>query len=187
MLTNLNPELGPVGTLATLSAPAPTGEWRLGFLHNTNVTITAPNGSTTNFLMPAAAAAHFGCPVRAQFGIRPNTRYNVQSFAVLSGVRITGTAGDIDETFSSGPLNTNLWEVSAADAAGIQVVPPEGGYWLTWRWGLEVQFTTNPGSGAWIDTGLQTNAVYMTPLWRVLRPKSTLLSTPAGFWRLRVK
>lgn len=113
--------------------------------------------------------------------------YDLQNYAVLSEVRITGTAGDVAETFSSGLLNTNVWELSAADAAGIQVVPPEGGYWLTWRWAVEVQFSTNLRSGPWIDAGLTTNALYMTPLWRVLVPSSTLLSTPAGFWRLRLK
>ena len=187
MLTNSDPALGPVGTLATLSAPTPTGEWSLGFLHNTNITITAPNGATTNFVMPAPAASHFGCPLRALFGIRPNTGYNLQNSAILSRVRIAGTAGDFDETFSSGSLDTNVWELSSSDAAGIKVVPPEGGFWLSWRSALQVQFTTNLLSGPWLDSGLQTNAAFMGPLWRALMPQSALSSASAGFWRLRLQ
>lgn len=101
-------------------------------------------------------------------------------------MRITGTAGDVDETFFSG-LGTNVWEISASDAAGVKVVPPEGGFWLSWRQALKVQFTTNVVSGPWIDTGLETNAVYMTPLWRVLVPASTPPTSTAAFWRLRLQ
>ena len=187
MLTNSDPALGPVGTLATLPAPTPSGEWSLKFLHNTNVMVTAPNGATTNFFMPAPAAAHFGCPVRARFGIQPNTGYNLQDYAVLSELRITGTGGDIDEAFASGSLDTNVWELSASDAAGIKVVPPEGGFWLTWRQGAAVQFSTNLLSGPWMDAGLETNALYLAPFWRVLVPRSTLPSTTAGYWRLRLQ
>jgi len=47
------------------------GTWALTFNNNTNVTLTAPDGTTKSLTIPDADAANFQGNLIAYFGVRP--------------------------------------------------------------------------------------------------------------------
>jgi hypothetical protein len=106
------------------------GTWTLSFRNDTNVTMTAPSGASTNFCLPVDVAAYFADPLSVYFGVQPNEPANVGCSAVLAQVRIQGTVSSVMDDFSAG-LDTNLWQVVAVSANSIQPVP-ENAYWLEW-------------------------------------------------------
>ncbi|MFZ0826641.1 MAG: hypothetical protein WAO02_04385 [Verrucomicrobiia bacterium] len=107
------------------------GTWTLSFRNDTNVTMTAPDGASINFNLPAEAAACFVDPLSVYFGIQPNEPANISSYAVLARVQIHGAGlTPILDDFSSG-LDTNVWQIVAASANSVQVVP-DNAYWINW-------------------------------------------------------
>src|SRR5262249_14242137 len=51
-----NADNGTAGTLASIDSPSVLGTWTVTFSNNTAVTLTAPNGASTNFSLSATAA-----------------------------------------------------------------------------------------------------------------------------------
>lgn len=135
-----NPSSGTlVSNIALTNAAGPLGKWSLSFNNNTNVTLTAPGGSRTNFTIPAADAARFADPLYAYFGTEPTADANIGQSSTLSRITISGSAGDIDEDFISKgtpgqpySLDSNLWAFNAADSSGVFVTAPDAQYWVTW-------------------------------------------------------
>jgi hypothetical protein len=122
------------GTLLSVvtvtNSSGPVGKWSLSFNNNTNVTITSPNGTSTNFIMPAADAALFADPLYAYFGSEPSVNANIGQSSTLSRVTIAGSAGGIDDKFTV--LDSNTWALNAADVNGILITPADGKYSVTW-------------------------------------------------------
>jgi len=186
MLWNMEPTNGPVGTLAIIDNPTALGTWTVTFNNNTDVTLTTPSGTSTNFAMPAEAAALFADPVYAYFGIQPNGSANIGQSATLSRIQITGVLTPLDDTFSGETLDTAKWQIVAADASGVVQVPPNSVYWLKWTapalgYGLQSAPSLVPGS--WTDPGL-VNVVQIGSQKAVVVPSSSLPSATGGFFRL---
>jgi hypothetical protein len=110
------------------------GTWTLTINNNTNVTLTAPDNTSTNFTMAASDAAIFQDPLFVYVGDQPNVNANIGQSSTFSQLTITGAADSIDDNFASdGTLNTNIWaNDTASDENGIFVTAPDGKYWLTW-------------------------------------------------------
>jgi hypothetical protein len=117
-------------------ASGPLGTWSLAFNNNTNVTITAPDNTTTSFTIPAEAAANFQDPLIAYFGVRPTGVPNIGQSATFSQIKITGAAASIDDNFvSQGPpyvLDPLTWVRKASSPQGILITTPVTKYWVTW-------------------------------------------------------
>jgi hypothetical protein len=111
-------------------ATGPLGKWSLTFNQNTNVTLTAPNNTFTNFTIPAADAAYFQDPLFVYVGIQPNNNANLGQSATFSRVRVSGSAGSINDSFTS--LNPTTWVEYAEDPAGVFITSADARYWVTW-------------------------------------------------------
>jgi hypothetical protein len=112
-------------------ASGPSGIWSLTFNNNTNVTITAPNNTSTNFTIPAADASLFQDPVFVYVGDEPNANANIGQSSTISKVTVTGAAGSINDSFTNLDLTTWANDMAAAPG-GIIVTTPDTKYWLTW-------------------------------------------------------
>ena len=119
-------------------AAGPVGTWSLAFNNNTNVTLRAPDNTSTNFTIPASDAALFADPLYFYVGTQPNNNANIGQSSTFSRVQIKGAAGSIDDDFvSSTPgqvhqLNTNTWTLNTADAKGVFITAPDAKYWVSW-------------------------------------------------------
>ena len=132
MVYNADTAAGPAGTIATIGSPKVAGTWSVTFNNNTQVALTAPNGAVTNFTLPNDAAAMFADPMHVYVGAQPNQTANIGQSIAISRVQVTGTTTPIDDSFNGGTLDPNVWQIAAADAAGIVVVPPDYQFWLSW-------------------------------------------------------
>ena len=126
-------------SVSNLCASGPLGKWSLAFNNNTNVTITAPDNTTTNFTIPASDASLFQDPLFFYVGTQPNNNANIGQSATFSQVQISGAAGSINDDFVSGGtpgqpyvLNTNTWALNTADPKGVFITAPDAKYWVTW-------------------------------------------------------
>ena len=120
-------------------AAGPVGTWSLTFNNNTNVTLTAPDNTSTNFVISASDAALFADPLYFYVGTQPNDNANIGQSSTFSRVQITGAAGSIDDNFvSTGTpgqpylLNSNIWTLNTADSKGVFITAPDAKYWVTW-------------------------------------------------------
>jgi len=117
-------------------ASGPLGAWALTFNNNTNVTIAAPDGTSTTLTIPDSDAANFQGDLIAYFGVRPTDTTRIGQSATFSRIQITGAAGTIDDTFvSSGPpydLDAATWVRKASSPQGIFITAPDAKYWVTW-------------------------------------------------------
>lgn len=186
MLWNTDPANGSVGTLATINDASPIGTWTVKFENNTGITLTTPSGTSTNFVMPAAAAELFADPIYVYLGSQPNQVASIGQAVTVSRFQITGVPTPLDDAFTADTLDTAKWQVVAADASGITQVPPTTKYWLSWdapATGYSVQSAAALGTGAWGDPGL-TNIVQIGSQKAVLVPAANLPSPAVGFFRL---
>jgi hypothetical protein len=173
-------------TLGIVQGASPVGAWTLTFENNTNVTLTAPDNTSTNFIMPPDAAAQFAGPLYVWFGAQANAANNVGQTLIVDRIQITGgVSPEIDDSFPGPGLDTtNTWRKAAADAAGIQVASPGTAYWLSWTTpdkGFEPEWSPSLSPGAvWLDPGL-------TPVLAGSKRLATVpasLSTSNAFLRL---
>ena len=111
-------------------ASGPVGTWSLTFNNNTNVTITAPDNTSTNFTIPASDASLFQDPLFVYVGTLPNNNANVGQSSTFSRVQVSGSAGSINDTFAS--LNPATWVLYAEDPPGVFITAPDAKYWVTW-------------------------------------------------------
>jgi hypothetical protein len=194
MMYNANPANGPVGVLATLaSATGPLGTWTLSFMNDTNITLNAPDGSTTNFNMTADAAALFGtAPVRAYFGNQPNDTSYRGVFTTFSRVQISGVAMPIDDSFPGPGINqdpsvvTWQWVVQADDPNGVWVSSGLNPYAVNWTipdFGFSVQVSPNLKTNSWTSlTG--TNLLNLGSIKSIEIPPAELPAGPTAYIRM---
>ncbi len=142
----------------------PTGTWSLKFNNNTDFTLTAPNGFTTNYSIPSdivelvSGNAKGKTALTPYFGIMPRTTQHIGEAAVFSRIKIEGVQNPIDDDFSAGYLNTsNRWSKLADAPAGIFVSPSDVLNYLVWNTpndaGFQgVQVAASP-AGPWKEIG----------------------------------
>lgn len=117
-------------------ASGPLGTWALTFNNNTNVTIAAPDGTSTTLTIPDDDAANFQGDLMAYFGVRPTDTARIGHSATFSRIEITGAAAMIYDNFVSlGPpydLDAATWVRKASNSQGVFVTPPDAKFWVTW-------------------------------------------------------
>ncbi len=118
--------------LANLESTKIVGTWKVAFDNNTSITMTAPDGATTNFTMSAEAAGMFANPLRVYFGAQPNELDYIGSGYVFSNVKVTGTPNPINDSFPGPELDPAVWEKAADNPAGVFIAPADAKCWLTW-------------------------------------------------------
>ena len=126
-----------VGTLATITNKAGgVGTWTATFNDNTNVTMTTPDGTTTNFSIPdstGATTALFASGVALYYGVQAGNSAAINDHLVASEFKVTGTASDFDDNFvtDDGTLD-GVWTINAAYPTCVQLVSPSNPYWIQW-------------------------------------------------------
>ena len=126
-----NPSSGNMALAVSIPcATGPLGPWSLTFSNNINVTITAPDHTSTNFTIPASDASLFQDPLFVYVGTLPNNNANIGQSSTFSQVQVSGSAGSINDTFAS--LNPATWALYAEDAPGVFVTTTDAKYWVTW-------------------------------------------------------
>jgi hypothetical protein len=143
----------PIMPIVSFSNSPVLGTWSLTFAQTTNVTITAPNGNTTNFTFDAASAALFADPCSLILGAQPNQTNFYGDAVVYSNFTVTGNASPFSDNFTTDTvLNSNLWFVLASDTNGVVLVPPGSEYWVGWTLpapGFSFQGATNLPTTNW--------------------------------------
>ncbi|MDB6112046.1 MAG: hypothetical protein JWR69_3796 [Pedosphaera sp.] len=174
----------------------PLGTWSLSFLHDTNVTLTTPCGTSTNFNIPPDVAALFADACTVYLGVQPNGASQFGKRTVLSHFKISnGATTMLEDDFTAPTLDAATWVVRASDANGITQVPPDAAYWVGWSLpdvGYSLQTTTNlTDPNSWITlTGplapvpLPTTVTKLSGnrMWVV--PSSALGSPNVSYFRL---
>ena len=121
------------GQYNSVPSTSVVGTWSLTFNQNTNVTVTGPDGTFSNYVLAAESAAYFNATnIRAYVGAQANVATNSGQAVVLSSVNFTGTGGNLSDSFPGPDLNTNLWEKSATTPANIFILPSDVAYGLSW-------------------------------------------------------
>jgi hypothetical protein len=113
------------------NAAGPLGTWTLEFNNNTNVTLTAPDKTSTNFTINATDASQFVNPLYIYLGDQPNENANIGQSSTFSEFTVSGTASSFSDKFAS--FNANNWaNDTASDELGIFINAPDAKYWMTW-------------------------------------------------------
>jgi len=178
---------GPVGWLGNVAGASVLGTWTVTVNQDTNITMMAPDGTTSSFLMPPEDAAQFAGGITVYYGIVPGQTANVGQKAILSGVQIkSGATTVLEDNFSTSPLDLGVWLVRAANpAGGVAVITPNEPYYVWWTTpatGFTLQTSGDLTPGSWSDPGVADVAVGAKR--RALIPLSALPSTSQGFFRL---
>jgi hypothetical protein len=184
----------PVEPIGSVQSPSPLGTWSVTFNHDTNVTLTAPNGATNNFYFPEASAQLFADPLYVFVGDQPNNNNAQGQTAVLNSFSITGSQTPLLDNFTNdAAVDTTIWVIDGSDVNAIQFVPPGVNYWIGWTTpdtGFDLQSNTNlTATNGW-TTLTGTTPANPLPTFRILKERTVLITSPnlpgtnAGYFRL---
>ncbi len=178
------------GNLGAVNGSSALGTWSLTFANDTNITLTAPDGSSTNFTIPENDAQAFNNAGGLMFllGSQPNSTAAIGQRVVYSAVQIQGAATPLSDNFmSDATLNTNLWTVLASAPSGVLVVPTNTAYWVDWTvpdLGYSLEVGTNVAVPASYAVSSIAPAGQIGTLKKTLFPAASLPAGNAGFFRL---
>src|ERR1035437_2089700 len=146
------------GNLASVTNNGVLGTWTIKFTSDTNVTLIAPNGNSTNVIFPPYNVGYFAelnSPgFYAYLGMQANNANALNQAVVYSQFAISNTASPFSENFLADSVldTTNTWNTSPASGPkGVLIVPAGSAYWISW---------TLPNSGF----SLQTSSTLNNPL-----------------------
>ena len=122
---NGNTQIYGANHLASLNSTKLLGTWKVTFNNHTDITMTAPDGGSTSFVMGAEAAAMFANPLKVYYGVMPGNPDYIGSGYVFSNVKATGVPHPIDDSFTTGVLDPLVWAKAADNPAGVLVAPPD--------------------------------------------------------------
>jgi hypothetical protein len=154
------------GAIASLGTTTTIGTWSLKFQNNTNITLTGPDGSSTNFNMSATDAEYFRPSVgmTASFGVQPNQTDLIGQSSTFGEFKITsGATTVLDDPFTTvynggqGPVNPDLWTRRMENTAGIAILTGSG-YFVSWGVpdvGYSLLASSNLNS-SWYDLAVPT-------------------------------
>lgn len=125
----------------TLAAPTAVGTWTLTFSNNTDMTLTAPNGSSTNVSLPAHVASTYTGVSFFLISAMANDA-NVGQSVTYSALDITGVGTPVHEDFTTGALASPFLALMSQgylfpwnlNPPSHRWVTSSGKYWL--KWGL---------------------------------------------------
>ena len=168
------------------------GTWTLTFVNNTNVTMTHnDSGASTNFVFSPDKvswwADNSGAPLPMYYYIGCRGQGSGAGLAaVLSRATIQGTVDTLNDNFlADTALDTNKWQVVAAYAPSIQLVPsiPKPVYWVNWTLpaaGYQLE-SSSALTGPW-KTSVEPTLAF-AGIIKTLVTASDLPSANAGYFR----
>ena len=168
------------------------GTWTLSFLNNTQVTMTAPSGLTTNFEFSSDKLAGYvdetgaALPLYFYIGAKPQDSGNLGLLAQVAHVKVQGAGTPIDEDFlSESALDTNRWELVANNGtSGVKIVPQDR-MWINWTLpdaGFALQTNSVSSGAGWTENAAATLSLATGK--KVLLGAADKPGTTAGFFRL---
>lgn len=167
-LPNNNPPTDLIHKPATLHSSTMLGTWTLSFVNDTNVTLTAPDSSSTNFVLdPAVVATSFSAANGwIHYGFHKqdgaNNGHNDGVSGTISRVKKTGPGFTFDDTFNGAAFNSNYaWRKSSTTA--VNLVPVGTAWWVNWTKPYTSFYPQSATSvtGPWVD--LAYTSSYATP------------------------
>ena len=126
------------GNLGSVTNDGILGTWSVKFTSDTNLTLIAPNGNSTNLVLPSYNVGLFaeqGSPgFYVYLGMQPNNTDAQNQAVVYSDFAISGTGLPFTENFlGDTSLDTNIWITSQASSpSGIFLVPAGASSWISW-------------------------------------------------------
>jgi hypothetical protein len=180
-----NPGANPYNITNYNYSKLPNGTWTLTFHNNTDLTITAPDGSTKDVSLPAAeeaaiANASGNTAAMAYIGVMNRNITNIGIPAVMSHIGLTNGTTDISDSFTTSPLNSNIWNaLTGPNDESVQA----GDQFLYMTWdtpndgGYSSVVASSSLKGPWYDVSANNN-------WFLIQPgptayKDTLITRSA--------
>ncbi len=185
---NTDPAAGQVGNLGSVTGASVLGTWTVTLAQDNQITLKAPDGSSTNLVMPAADAAKFEGEIAVYYGVQPNQTANIGQTVILSGAKVTsGSTVLLEDSFNTSTLNPDLWSIVAAASTCVTAVGPKDPVWVWWTtpasgFILQTNSAANPGTWGTPDPVLPDALVGVKK--RALIPESAVPSLEKGFFRL---
>lgn len=182
------------GTLAVITnIEGAIGTWTATFNSDTNITMTSPDGTSTNFNIPdttGATTALFASGVVLYYGAQAGNSGGANDHLVASEFKVTGLgASDFDDNFvtDDGSLNSGIWVVNANAPACVDLVPTGSPFWVQWtqpslNFTLESTPSLNPPI-TWSPTTSNPSFLAGTNNTQLIGP-GDLPSTTNGFFNL---
>jgi hypothetical protein len=129
---------------------SPVGTWSITFTSDTNVTLTAPDNTTSSFVFTNAPYfAETQSPGSYLYlGMQANNILSMNHAVCYSRFSISGVPAAMSDNFlADTTLNTNVWyKFMTTGPSGVFVEPPGAEYWLTWSTpagGFQLQTATS--------------------------------------------
>ncbi|HWD20790.1 MAG TPA: hypothetical protein VHB20_16095 [Verrucomicrobiae bacterium] len=184
------------GHLGDVQSSTILGTWSLSFTSDTNITVTAPDGTTGNFVLPPDWLTSFnnagGGAAYIDFGGSANGNANSGQPMTLSKVSISDPYRETND-FSTTAYDSTVWTLNGAETA---IIPQTPAYAITWTLpaaNFSLWETTNLGAtNQWQPVSGNTSLpVTVTPYtWgtnnlRALVLPSDLSATNHVFFELR--
>jgi hypothetical protein len=170
----------------------PLGTWTLSFVNDTQVTMTSPSGSSTNFEFSADKLAGYvdannaALPLYYYLGAKPQENINRGLSAVISRVKLQGFTANIDDNFlADSKFDTNIWELAANNAGSVQLMSADSLYWIGWTLpdaGFTFQTNSVMAAGGWNENGAPTYTI--GSFKKVLVSRGDLPGSSEGYFRL---
>lgn len=185
------------GTPVQLNASTVLGTWTITFNQDTNITLTGPGGSVTNFVLAPELVANFADPLNVIFGGQPNSPANFGQAVVLAAASVQGTAIPVSDNFlTDATIDTTTWSPLSGDVNMVQLILPDpGALWVKWSLpdsGFGLEFTHDvTASNSWViltgpDSANGTFTTFASAGSRfVLLPGSVLGTNLPLYFRLK--
>jgi hypothetical protein len=193
---NGNGQFYDAGAQVQITNPTPVGKWTLSFSSDTSVTMTAPGGNSTNFVL----GVHPNVPDISGNFLEVSTNYGVVYLGLFTGAT---NAGDLDVVFSaaqlSGNINTvsNNWLAETTLASTwvpvasppMVIVPTNNCWWVEWflpdgGFFLQTNTVSVGASNNWsTNHGLPDAPIYANHKGLLVKP-GDLPNTSRLFFRL---
>ena len=128
-------ESGDLGSVTNVGSAV--GTWTITFTSDTNVTLTAPVGNTSSFVIPPYNVGNLAPGaggMRMFLGGQANNAASLNQQIVYSSFSLTGTPAAFTDNFlADATLDTNVWSnAQATGPAGVLVLPSSAKYWAIW-------------------------------------------------------
>ena len=144
------------GTLKTIHSTSVLGTWALSFSQDTEVTMTAPDGTSATFSIRPEVAANFADPysdgnpnpIHIYVGAQPNGDAKIGLDVVLSGFSYSNSfsGASFSDNFSAAALDPLVWKLATQDRNAVQQFPAGPAYLVAWSLpdgGFSLQTTSN--------------------------------------------
>jgi hypothetical protein len=164
-------------TSGSLTVPSGLGTWSVSFQAATNVTLTGPNGATTNFVFSEAAAQMFADPLVMFLGGQANAPADEKCDIVIQNFSVSGVKKPFVDDFTSNNGLSPPWVNASADPAAILVVPAavqgQDYTWITNADDVSVTITEYTGTGGAVAIPTTIDGLLVTSIGEAAFPGCT--------------